>query len=318
MSEDAAIGLLVASVQFGTLIYLAALGELIAERAGVLNLGVEGMMSMGAVIGFIVALTTGSPWVGFLAAAAAGTLVAAVHALVSVAAGAGQVVSGLAITIGGVGLSAYIGRDWVIRQPESVFTDLGIVGLADIPWAGPILFDHPPIVYLAGLLGVATRFVLTRTRLGLALRAVGESAATTDGAGHSVVGLRAGAVLVGGAFAGASGAFLSLYMAAGWTEGMVAGRGWIAVALVIFGAWRPGRLAVGALLFGFTLALQPRLQTFDVEVLGVPVNSISPALVGILPFLSTVVVLVLVSWRARNRPAPAPAALGLPYRREER
>ena len=147
---------------------------------------------------------------------------------------------------------------------------------------------------------------------------MGESAATTDGAGHSVVGLRTGAVLVGGALAGASGAFLSLYMAAGWTEGMVAGRGWIAVALVIFGAWRPGRLAAGALLFGFTLALQPRLQTFDVDVLGFQVNSVSPALLGILPFLLTVVVLVAVSWRARNRPSPAPAALGLPYRREER
>ena len=318
MSEAAVIGLLTASVQFGTLVYLAALGEMIAERAGVINLGVEGMMSMGAVSGFMVALATGSPWVGFAAAVAVGVLVASVHALVSVAAGAGQVVSGLALTIGGVGLSAYVGRDVVGRRPDAVFTDMGIVGLADIPWLGQIFFDHPPVVYLTALLGAAAWFVLSRTRLGLTLRAVGESAATADGAGHSVVGLRSGAVLVGGALAGGAGAFLSLYMAAGWSEGMVAGRGWIAVALVIFGAWRPGRLALGALLFGFLLALQPRLQTFDVEVLGVGVNSLSPALLGILPFLLTVVVLVLVSFRARNRPSPAPASLGLPYRREER
>ena len=246
-----------ATVQFATLVYLAGLGELIAERSGVLNLGVEGMMAMGAVSGFMVAVATDRPWIGFLAAALVGMAVAGVHAMVSVVMGAGQVVSGLAITIGGLGFAAFIGQDAVRQRADAVFTDLGIAGLADIPWAGPILFNQPPVVYLAAGLGVAAWFVLNRTRLGLALRAVGESASTTDSVGHSVVLLRSGAVLVGGAFAGAAGAFLSLYMAAGWTEGLIAGRGWIAVALVIFGAWRPGRLAAGALLFGFTLALQP-------------------------------------------------------------
>lgn len=318
MSEAALIGLFVATVQFATLVFLAALGELIAERAGVLNLGVEGMMAMGAVSGFMVGLETGSPWAAFFAAAAVGALVGGFHALVSVVLGADQVVSGLALTIGGLGLAAYVGRNVVGERPETQFTDLGIAGLADIPWIGEIFFDQPPVVYLAVLLGLAIWFVLARTRLGLALRAVGESAPTTDTAGHSVIALRAGAVMVGGAFAGAAGSFLSLYMAPGWTEGMVAGRGWIAVALVIFGAWRPGRLALGALLFGFTLALQPRLQNFDIEILGVNVNSISPALLGILPFVLTVVVLVIISWRYRHRPSPAPAALGLPYRREER
>ena len=318
MSEEALIGLFVATVQFGTLVFLAALGELFAERAGVLNLGVEGMMAMGAVSGFMVGLETGSPWAAFFAAAGVGALVGGFHALVSVVLGADQVVSGLALTIGGLGLAAYVGRNVVGERPETLFTDLGIVGLADIPWIGEIFFDQPPVVYLTVLLGIAAWFVLARTRLGLAIRAAGESAPTTDTAGHSVMALRSGAVMVGGACAGAAGSFLSLYMAPGWVEGMVAGRGWIAVALVIFGAWRPGRLALGALLFGFTLALQPRLQSFDIEILGVEVNSISPALLGILPFVLTVVVLVIISWRYRHRPSPAPAALGLPYRREER
>ncbi|WP_419842080.1 ABC transporter permease [Candidatus Poriferisodalis sp.] len=318
MTESAVVGLLVATVQFATLVYLAGLGELIAERSGVLNLGVEGMMAMGAVSGFMAAVATGRPWIGFAVAALVGTAVAGVHAVVSVALGAGQVVSGLAITIGGLGFAAFIGQDAVRQRADAVFTDLGIAVLADIRWAGPILFDQPPVVYLTGILGVAVWFFLHRTSMGLALRAVGESAATTDSVGHSVIGLRCGAVLVGGAFAGAAGAFLSLYMAAGWNEGLIAGRGWIAVALVIFGAWRPGRLAGGSLLFGFTLALQPRVQTFDVSVFGLEVSTISPALLGMLPFLLTVVVLVAISVRARHRPSPAPAALTLPFRREER
>ncbi|MYB11629.1 MAG: ABC transporter permease, partial [Acidimicrobiia bacterium] len=268
--------------------------------------------------GGLVGWSPGGRGAGFLPAGAGGGLVGGLHALVSVVLGADQVVSGLALTIGGLGLAAYVGRNVVGERPETLFTDLGIAGLADIRWFGDIFFNQPPVVYLAVLLGLAVWFVLARTRLGLALRAVGESAPTTDAVGHSVMALRSGAVMVGGAFAGAAGSFLSLYMAPGWTEGMVAGRGWIAVALVIFGAWRPGRLALGALLFGFTLALQPRLQSFDIELLGVEVNRISPALLGILPFVLTVVVLVIISWRYRHRPSPAPAALGLPYRREER
>ena len=318
MTEAALVGLVVATVQFATLVYLAGLGELIAERSGVLNLGVEGMMAMGAVSGFMMAQATGRPWIGFAFAALVGTAVAGVHAVVSVVLGAGQIVSGLAITIGGLGFAAFIGQDAVRQRADAVFTDAGLAGLADLRWAGPILFDQPPVVYLAALSGVAVWFVLNRTRLGLALRAVGESASTTDSAGHSVMMLRAGAVLVGGAFAGAAGAFLSLYMAAGWSEGLIAGRGWIAVALVIFGAWRPGRLAAGSLLFGFTLALQPRVQTFDLTVFGLEVDAISPALLGIAPFVLTVVVLIAISFRARHRPSPAPAALGLPYHREER
>ena len=310
MNEASLIGLLEATVSFGALLYLAALGEMITEKAGILNLGVEGMMAIGAVTGFVVALQTGNPWVALVAAIGAGALAGLLHGLFTVVLGAEQVVSGLSLTILGIGLAAYIGKGFVGRPAgaELVPVDWGL--LTDIPWAGPVLFQQSPLVYMAVLAGLAAWFVLGRTRLGLAVRAAGESAPTTDAAGHSVVGLRLGAVATGGALAGASGAYLTLSITPQWTEGVIAGRGWIAVALVIFGAWRPGRVALGALLFGLTLALKTRLQTFGVDF--------SPILLSMLPYLLTVGVLVAISIRARNRPSPAPAALGIAYRREER
>ena len=310
MNEASLIGLLEATVSFGALLYLAALGEMITEKAGILNLGVEGMMAIGAVTGFVVALQTENPWVALVAAIGAGALAGLLHGLFTVVLGAEQVVSGLSLTILGIGLAAYIGKGSVGRPAgaELVPVDWGL--LTDIPWAGPVLFQQSPLVYMAVLAGLAAWFVLGRTRLGLAVRAAGESAPTTDAAGHSVVGLRLGAVATGGALAGASGAYLTLSITPQWTEGVIAGRGWIAVALVIFGAWRPGRVALGALLFGLTLALKTRLQTFGVDF--------SPILLSMLPYLLTVGVLVAISIRARNRPSPAPAALGIAYRREER
>jgi simple sugar transport system permease protein len=304
------IGLLAATVSFGTLLYLAALGELIAEKAGVLNLGVEGMMAMGAVSGFMVALESGNPWLALLVATAVGALVASVHGWFTVVLGAEQVVSGLSLTILGLGLSAFVGKNVVGRPSRAELAPVDWGPLTDIPWAGPVLFHQSPIVYLAVALGVAASLLLTRTRLGLALRAAGESASTTDAAGHSVVGLRLGAVATGGALAGMAGAYLTVSITPQWSEGVTAGRGWIAVALVIFGAWRPGRAAVGALLFGGMLALKTRLQTFGVDF--------SPILLSMLPYLLTIGVLVVISIRARHRPSSAPAALGLPYRREER
>ncbi len=310
MNEASLIGLLEATVSFGALLYLAALGEMITEKAGILNLGVEGMMAIGAVTGFVVALQTGNPWVALVAAIGAGALAGLLHGLFTVVLGAEQVVSGLSLTILGIGLAAYIGKGFVGRPAgaELVPVDWGL--LTDIPWAGPVLFQQSPLVYMAVLAGLAAWFVLGRTRLGLAVRAAGESAPTADAAGHSVVGLRLGAVATGGALAGASGAYLTLSITPQWVEGVIAGRGWIAVALVIFGAWRPGRVALGALLFGLTLALKTRLQTFGVDF--------SPILLSMLPYLLTVGVLVAISIRARNRPSPAPAALGIAYRREER
>lgn len=310
MTEASLIGLLEATVSFGALLYLAALGEMISEKAGILNLGVEGMMAIGAVTGFVVALQTGNPWVALVAAIAAGALIGLLHGLFTVVLGAEQVVSGLSLTILGIGLAAYIGKGSVGQPAGAELVPVDWGPLSDIPWAGPVLFQQSPLVYMAVLAGLATSFVLGRTRLGLAVRAAGESAPTADAAGHSVAGLRLAAVATGGALAGASGAYLTLSITPQWAEGVVAGRGWIAVALVIFGAWRPGRVALGALLFGLTLALKTRLQTFGVDF--------SPILLSMLPYLLTVGVLVAISIRSRNRPSPAPAALGIAYRREER
>ncbi len=310
MTEASFIGLLEATVSFGALLYLAALGEMITEKAGILNLGVEGMMAIGAVTGFVVALQTGNPWVALVAAIAAGALIGLLHGLFTVVLGAEQVVSGLSLTILGIGLAAYIGKGSVGQPAGAELVPVDWGPLSDIPWAGPVLFQQSPLVYMAVLAGLVAWFVLGRTRLGLAVRAAGESAPTADAAGHSVVGLRLGAVATGGALAGASGAYLTLSITPQWAEGVVAGRGWIAVALVIFGAWRPGRVALGALLFGLTLALKTRLQTFGVDF--------SPILLSMLPYLLTVGVLVAISIRSRNRPSPAPAALGIAYRREER
>ena len=310
MTEASLIGLLEATVSFGALLYLAALGEMITEKAGILNLGVEGMMAIGAVTGFVVALQTGNPWVALVAAIAAGALIGLLHGLFTVVLGAEQVVSGLSLTILGIGLAAYMGRGSVGQPAGAELVPVDWGPLSDIPWAGPVLFQQSPLVYMAVLAGVAAWFMLGRTRLGLAVRAAGESAPTADAAGHSVAGLRLGAVATGGALAGASGAYLTLSITPQWAEGVVAGRGWIAVALVIFGAWRPGRVALGALLFGLTLALKTRLQTFGVDF--------SPILLSMLPYLLTMGVLVAISIRSRNRPSPAPAALGIAYRREER
>jgi simple sugar transport system permease protein len=310
VTEASLIGLLEATVSFGALLYLAALGEMITEKAGILNLGVEGMMAIGAVTGFVVALQTGNPWVALVAAIAAGALIGLLHGLFTVVLGAEQVVSGLSLTILGIGLAAYIGKGSVGQPAGAELVPVDWGPLSDIPWAGPVLFQQSPLVYMAVLAGLAAWFVLGRTRLGLAVRAAGESAPTADAAGHSVAGLRLGAVATGGALAGASGAYLTLSITPQWAEGVVAGRGWIAVALVIFGAWRPGRVALGALLFGLTLALKTRLQTFGV--------GFSPILLSMLPYLLTVGVLVAISIRSRNRPSPAPAALGIAYRREER
>ena len=310
MNEASLIGLLIATVSFGALLYLAALGELIAEKAGVLNLGVEGMMAIGAVTAFIAGVEFQNPWLALLIAMLSGALLASIHGLFTVGLGAEQVVSGLALTILGLGLAAYLGKDYVGLRPGAELVPVEWGPLSELPWVGPILFNQAPVVYMALFAGIAASLVLSRTRLGLALRAAGESASSTDSAGHSVLGLRLSAVATGGALAGASGAYLTLSITPQWAEGLTAGRGWIAVALVIFGAWRPGRVGWGALLFGGTLALKTRLQTFGVDF--------SPIILSMLPYILTLLILLIISVRARKRPSSAPAALGLAYRREER
>ena len=310
MTEASLIGLFVATVSFGALLYLAALGELLAEKAGVLNLGVEGMMAVGAVTAFIAGVELKNPWAALIVAMFSGAMLASVHGFFTVGLGAEQVVSGLSLTILGLGLAAYLGKDYVGLPPgaELVPVEWGV--LSDLPWVGPVFFHQAPIVYSARRMGSGVSCVLPSTRLGLALRAAGESASSTDSAGHSVLGLRLSAGAAGGALAGASGAYLTLSITPQWAEGLTAGRGWIAVALVIFGAWRPGRVGIGALIFGGTLALKTRLQTFGVDF--------SPIILSMLPYILTLVILLIISIQARKRPSPAPAGLGLAYRREER
>jgi ABC-type uncharacterized transport system permease subunit len=310
MNQQTLIGLIVSVIEFGTLLYLAALGELISEKAGVLNLGVEGMMAFGGMTAFWIGVETGNPWLALLFAAAATAGLASLHGLMAVVLGADQVVSGLALTILGLAAAAFLGQGLVSSPPGARFGDLELGPLSDIPWLGETVFSMSAVSWLALALGAAAWFILSRTKPGLELRAVGENAATADGAGIAVVRTRMIAVMVGGALAGMSGAYLTLLLAPGWSEGTTAGRGWIAVALVIFGAWRPGRVLAGALLFGGLIALEPRLQTFGVDF--------NPILISMLPYLLTIGALILLSIRSRKRPSLAPAAIGRTYRREER
>lgn len=321
MTEETVIGLIVSILEFGTLLYLAALGETIAEKSGILNLGVEGMMAIGGMSAYWVGVETGNPWAALLFAAVVTAAFSMIHGVLSVAIGADQVVSGLALTILGLGVAAFLGQDLVLQPPGAVFDAIALGPLSDIPYVGPTIFSMTAMSWVAIALGVLAWFVLSRTRAGLSLRAVGESAATADAAGTRVVAIRMIAIGIGGALAGMAGTYLTLVLAPGWNEGATGGLGWIAVALVIFGAWKPGRVLIGALLFGGLLALGPRLQTFRCQEGqdGVCLNfEVNPILVSMLPYLLTIAVLVLISIRSRNRPSLAPAAIGQAYRREER
>lgn len=304
------ITVLAAAIAAGTAILYACLGEILAERAGVLNLGVEGMMLLGALGGFGVTYWTGNAWLGALAAMLVGGLLSLVHALLSVTLRANQVVSGLALTLFGTGLSAFLGQPLVGQPAPDYFRKIPIPVLSDIPVLGPILFSQDALTYLSYVLVPVLWVWIYRTRPGLYLRAVGESPATTDAMGLSVVGLRYLYVFLGGVLAGLGGATISLATNPGWVENITAGRGWIAIALVIFATWNPARAALGAYLFGGVEALQFRLQSEG--------TTISPFFLNMLPYIFTIVVLVLATQETVRRRVGAPAALGLPYYREER
>jgi simple sugar transport system permease protein len=298
------LALLVATLRAAAPLILAGLGELVCERAGVLNLGVEGMMLVGAVGGFAAAVGSGSVVVGLLAAMAAGAAMAGLFAVLALGLRANQVASGLALTIFGIGLSALAG---VPFQSHPV-PGLAQVMFPHIASASPLvqqvlLLD--PLVWLALLSPwLAGRF-LARSRAGLVLRAVGESAEVAHAFGYPVVRIRLLAVLFGGAMAGLGGAYLSLSYTPMWTENMVAGRGWIALALVVFSAWTPWRLALGALLFGFVT-----IAGFQAEAWGI---AVAPDLLATLPYLATILVLVLISRDRLRLRLNAPAALGKPF-----
>jgi ABC-type uncharacterized transport system permease subunit len=300
--------LLTAAVAAATPLVFAALGEVVAERAGVINLGIEGMMLVGAVVGFLAMNETGSLLTGVTAALAAGALVASVHAFFSVTLKANQIISGLGITIAGAGLAAIIGRSVVGVPARTSFDDLDLPGLSAIPGIGEILFQQHLLVYVALLLAPIVWWVLQRTRLGLHLRASGENPAAADAMGVSVARYRYGAVVFGGALAGLAGASLSLAESPGWSEGMTSGRGWIAVALVIFATWDPLRVLLGAYLFGALDVL-----AFRAQIIGVDVN---PTLLGMIPYVATILVLIGVTLLGATKRLGAPAALGTPYVRE--
>ncbi|NBB83942.1 MAG: ABC transporter permease [Alphaproteobacteria bacterium] len=257
--------LLLASLMVAsTPILLAGLGELVVERAGVLNLGVEGMMITGAICGFAVGVETGDAVLGFAAAAAGGAALSLVFGVLTQILMSNQVATGLALTLFGLGLSALIGQGYIgVRGLDVPDVDLG--ALADLPVAGPILFRHDAVVYLSLLLCLLIWLFLFRTRAGLVLRAAGESAEAAHALGYKVVRIRLMAIAFGGACAGLGGAYLSLVRVPQWTEGMTAGAGWIALALVVFASWRPGRLLLGAYLFGGITVLQLNLQAAGAE-----------------------------------------------------
>lgn len=308
------VSLLAAGVRSGTAILFATIGEIFAERSGVLNLGVEGMMLMGAMTAYGAAYATGNPWLGLLAAMGVGAVMALLHAFVTVTLRADQVVSGLALTFLGVGLSAVLGAPLVEIRDVPRLPAFPIPLLADLPVLGPIFFQHNVIVYLGFLLVPLAWFYIYRTRPGLELRAIGEYPAAADVLGVSVVRGRYFYVMLGGMLAGVGGAALSLAISPLWIEGMTAGQGWIAVGLVIFAGWDPLRGALGAYLFGAIRRLPLDLQNVGFFL----ANPTLGYFMNMLPYLFTIVVLVIGSREALRRRVGAPAALGIPYVREER
>jgi general nucleoside transport system permease protein len=294
-------GILLTIITAATPLLLAALGELVAERSGVLNLGVEGMMAVGAVCGFAVAYETHIPALGVLTAIIAGAVTSILFSVVTLVFVANQVASGLALTLFGLGLSGIIGEAYV-GQPGVGLGNLYIPGLSDLPIVGKLIFGLDPISYIAVALAIAVGLFLFRTRAGLILRAVGDNHVSAHALGYGVIKVRFLAVLFGGACAGLAGGYLSLVYTPQWAQSMTAGRGWIALALVVFATWLPGRLVLGALLFGAVSILQLHAQAFGV---GIPSQFLS-----MLPYLTTVLVLVLISRNRTLLRVNTPACLG--------
>ena len=296
--------ILASAIIAATPLVFAGIGELVTEKSGVLNLGVEGIMVIGAITAFAITLHTGSHLLGLVAAMTGGALMAAIFGLLTLTLRANQVASGLALTMFGLGLSALIGQSYSGKSVKSV-PRLDIPVLSDLPFFGKLLFSHDLLVYLSIALVVAVAWVLRRTRKGLILRAIGENHDAAHAIGYSVIGYRYAALLFGGAAGGLGGAYLSLVQTPIWVERMTAGRGWIALALVVFAAWLPWRILWGAYLFGSITILQLHSQAFGVKV--------DAQVLSMLPYLATILVLILISCDKTKVKLTAPASLGRPF-----
>jgi len=296
--------LIAATLNAGTVVALASLGLLINERAGVLNLGAEGMMLVAAIAGFATGVHTGSDWLGFAAGAAAGAVLAGAFGLLVIWLNTNQYATGLALSLFGAGLSAFVGITYTQqRLPER--PHFAIPGLADLPFVGPAFFKQHPLVYLTIALAIGLTWFLMRSRAGLVLRAVGESPESAHALGYAVRPIRLLAVMTGGALCGIAGAYISLVYTPLWVEGMVAGKGWIALALTTFATWRPARVLLGAYLFGGVTMLQFQMQGQGVQI--------PSQFLTMLPYIATIIVLVLISRNPTWIRINMPASLGKPF-----
>ena len=313
MNDSTVVTLIVSGILFGTPLALAAIGEILAERSGVLNLGIEGMMLVGAVAAFWTSVQTGSVWLAILVAIGAGAVMSAVVALMSITLRVSQIVTGLGVVLFGIGLSSFIGRtgDPPLhgQSASATITPFLDSGPADWPVVGPILLGHDFVVYVTWIFAALASWYLFKTRTGLATRAVGEDPASADAAGVRVAAVRYAHVLIGGAAAGFGGAYFTLALIPSWQDEITAGAGWIAIAIVIIARWRPWRALLAAYVFGAATRLGLTLQILNV--------SISPQLLSMIPFLLAIAA-VLLSSIARSRGGSAPASLARPYFREER
>ncbi|MFC0167762.1 ABC transporter permease [Pseudoduganella danionis] len=301
MTTELLIAFLASTAGAATPLVVASMGELVTERSGVLNLGMEGMMLVGAVVGFGVTLSTGQMSLGLLAAMLAGMAMALIFGFLVLTLQTNQVATGLALTLFGIGLSAYLGRG-LAGQTVTPMPHLEFPVLSQLPFVGPLLFRFDAMVYASLVLVLLVAYVLARTRLGLLIRAVGESPQAAHAIGYPVIGLRYGTVLFGGALAGLGGAYLSLALTPMWVEGMTAGRGWIALAQVVFATWKPRGVVVGAYLFGGVTVLQFHGQGMG---LAIPAEFLS-----MLPYLATIVVLMIICRNPQTILLNKPVSLG--------
>ena len=301
---DAVALLIAATLNAGTVLAIAGLGLLISERAGVLNLGAEGMMLTAAIAGFACAVATGSHLLGLLAGMAAAAVLAGLFGVMVIWLNTNQYATGLALSLFGAGFSAFVGQRFT-QEKLSAPGAFHVPFLADLPLVGPALFRHHPLVYLTVLGMVALAWFLYRSRAGLVLRAVGESPESAHALGYPVRRIRLAAVMVGGALCGLSGAYISTVYTPLWVEGMTAGKGWIALALTTFATWRPARVLLGAYLFGGVTMLQFHLQGEGVQI--------ASQWLSMLPYLATIVVLVLISRNPTWIRVNMPASLGKPF-----